>query len=113
MLLGAARGPNHAAVGSLLRAACERGGGGGCHASPRACTTRPHPVPVQGALVANYPWDGTPDETTRYEACPDDDTFRHLAALYASTHQTMALANNTVGCRAEPALAELQAGSCT
>ncbi|KAL4436066.1 hypothetical protein ABPG77_005514 [Micractinium sp. CCAP 211/92] len=49
----------------------------------------------EGALVANYPWDGTPDETTRYEACPDDDTFRHLAALYASTHQTMALANNT------------------
>ncbi|KAL4422479.1 hypothetical protein ABPG75_008676 [Micractinium tetrahymenae] len=49
----------------------------------------------EGALVANYPWDGTPDESTRYEACPDDATFRHLASLYASTHQTMALANNT------------------
>lgn len=49
----------------------------------------------EGALVANYPWDGTADESTRYEACPDDATFRHLAAVYASTHQTMALANNT------------------
>ena len=60
-------------------------------------------MPAQGALVANYPWDGTPDESTRYEASPDDATFRHLASLYASTHQIMALANNTVGCLARPA----------
>ena len=51
---------------------------------------------LQGALVANYPWDGTNDESTRYEACPDDAAFKHLASVYASNHQTMALANNTV-----------------
>ena len=35
----------------------------------------------QGAVVANYPWDGTPDGFTRYAACPDDATFRALASI--------------------------------
>lgn len=33
-------------------------------------------APLQGALVANYPWDGTKDQSTRYDACPDDATFK-------------------------------------
>jgi carboxypeptidase D len=48
----------------------------------------------EGALVANYPWDGTPNKTTEYTACPDDATFRHLAELYARAHRTMALPSN-------------------
>ncbi|EFN60129.1 hypothetical protein CHLNCDRAFT_49638 [Chlorella variabilis] len=48
----------------------------------------------EGALVANYPWDGTDDRSTRYEACPDDAVFRHLATLYASTHKHMASPDN-------------------
>lgn len=51
---------------------------------------------LQGALVANYPWDGTDDRSTRYEACPDDAVFRHLATLYASTHKHMASPDNAV-----------------
>ncbi|KAI7836828.1 hypothetical protein COHA_009329 [Chlorella ohadii] len=48
----------------------------------------------EGALVANYPWDGTADKSTRYEKCPDDSTFRHLASLYATTHRRMAKPDN-------------------
>ena len=47
--------------------------------------------------MANYPWDGTPDHTTAYTACPDDEAFKHLASVYASTHRTMAHPGNTVG----------------
>lgn len=54
-------------------------------------------APPQGALVANYPWDGTPDRSTRYEACPDDAAFRHLAALYATAHRRMSQPDNQVG----------------
>ena len=50
---------------------------------------------AQGAIVANYPWDGTADRSTKYEACPDDATFKHLARTYAQSHKTMALPTNT------------------
>ena len=58
------------------------------------------PACVQGALVANYPWDGTPDQSTQYQASPDDDTFKHLAQLYATTHRIMSSPDNPVGGRA-------------
>lgn len=45
--------------------------------------------------MANYPWDGTPDKSSRYEACPDDAAFKHLAGVYARAHATMALPTNT------------------
>ena len=43
----------------------------------------------EGALVANYPWDGTPDGSTRYAACPDDATFRWMASSYATRSPAM------------------------
>ncbi|KAJ6216808.1 hypothetical protein RDWZM_007965 [Blomia tropicalis] len=44
-----------------------------------------------GALVANYPYDETPDGSTNtYTPSPDDQTFKHLARTYASNHKTMA-----------------------
>jgi carboxypeptidase D len=46
---------------------------------------------VQGALVANYPWDGTEDQRTHYNACPDDETYRYLAGVYAGFHRQMHL----------------------
>ncbi|XP_017465462.1 PREDICTED: carboxypeptidase E-like [Rhagoletis zephyria] len=43
-----------------------------------------------GALVANYPFDETPDGSTNtYTASPDDQTFKHLARTYANKHKTM------------------------
>ena len=45
---------------------------------------------TQGAVVANYPWDGNADMATRYEASPDDAAFRHLAGAYAGAHASMA-----------------------
>jgi carboxypeptidase D len=48
----------------------------------------------EGALVANYPWDGTRDRKRRYEKCPDDATFIHLASAYAVNHRRMALPSN-------------------
>lgn len=48
----------------------------------------------EGALVANYPWDGSPDRTTTYEASPDDNTFRDLARRYAAMHRKMSLPSN-------------------
>ena len=43
----------------------------------------------EGALVANYPWDGNDDGSTSYSAAPDDATFRYLASSYAKAHPTM------------------------
>lgn len=44
-----------------------------------------------GSLVANYPYDETPDGSARrYAPSPDDDTFRHLAQVYARNHKSMA-----------------------
>ena len=45
---------------------------------------------MQGAIVANYPWDGNADMATRYEASPDDTTFKYLASVYAGRHASMA-----------------------
>lgn len=43
----------------------------------------------EGALVANYPWDGNGDGSTTYSASPDDETFKYLAKTYADSHPTM------------------------
>ncbi|KAF9609372.1 hypothetical protein IFM89_015669 [Coptis chinensis] len=47
--------------------------------------------PDQGALVANYPWDGSQDKRKIYTACPDDKTFRYMASLYSRSHFNMSL----------------------
>ncbi|CAL8464154.1 g3689 [Coccomyxa elongata] len=43
----------------------------------------------EGALVANYPWDGTADKGTHYSSAPDDAAFQHLAHVYADAHAKM------------------------
>ena len=44
----------------------------------------------EGALVANYPWDGTAHGSGGYNGVPGDDaTFRSLARSYASLHPKM------------------------
>lgn len=42
-----------------------------------------------GALVANYPWDGTTDGRGRYSQCPDDEAFRYMATIYSDHHYNM------------------------
>ncbi|XP_021852669.1 carboxypeptidase SOL1 isoform X2 [Spinacia oleracea] len=42
-----------------------------------------------GALVANYPWDGTQDKRREYYASPDDETFQLLAGVYSHAHYNM------------------------
>ncbi|XP_052730394.1 carboxypeptidase SOL1 isoform X5 [Vigna angularis] len=42
-----------------------------------------------GALVANYPWDGSEDKRTKYYGCPDDDAFRFMASIYSHSHYNM------------------------
>ncbi|CAJ0576896.1 unnamed protein product, partial [Mesorhabditis spiculigera] len=45
----------------------------------------------EGDLVANYPFDATPNEApSKYSASPDDGTFRWLAQTYAQAHAHMA-----------------------
>lgn len=44
----------------------------------------------EGDLVANYPFDLSPDHAAEYTACPDDATFRSLAMSYAKKHGSMA-----------------------
>ncbi|CAH9128761.1 unnamed protein product [Cuscuta epithymum] len=44
-----------------------------------------------GALVANFPWDGTQDKKKYYFACPDDETFKYMANLYSHYHHNMSL----------------------
>lgn len=61
---------------------------------PGCLSTDGLPRTLQGALVANYPWDGTPNHTTAYMASPDDITFKHLANLYAQSHSKMARSDN-------------------
>nr|XP_043636786.1 carboxypeptidase SOL1 [Erigeron canadensis] len=46
-----------------------------------------------GALVANYPWDGTEDKSKSYYACPDDEAFRYMAKLYSGSHINMSHSN--------------------
>ncbi|XP_047328171.1 carboxypeptidase SOL1 [Impatiens glandulifera] len=50
-----------------------------------------------GALVANYPWDGTPDKRKSYYGCPDDETFRFLASVYSRSHYNMSRSTEFVG----------------
>lgn len=37
-----------------------------------------------GALVANYPYDDTPNEQQAENISPDDDVFKYLAHTYAN-----------------------------
>ncbi|GMH21562.1 hypothetical protein Nepgr_023404 [Nepenthes gracilis] len=50
-----------------------------------------------GALVANYPWDGTENKRKNYFACPDDETFRYLAGVYSRSHYNMSLSKEFPG----------------
>ncbi|XP_038696670.1 carboxypeptidase SOL1 isoform X2 [Tripterygium wilfordii] len=50
-----------------------------------------------GALVANYPWDGTHDKRKNYYGCPDDDAFRFMASLYSHSHRNMSLSKEFPG----------------
>ncbi|CAK9150206.1 unnamed protein product [Ilex paraguariensis] len=50
-----------------------------------------------GALVANYPWDGTENKQKNYYACPDDETFRFMASLYSRSHYNMSLSKEFRG----------------
>ncbi|KAL3271051.1 hypothetical protein HHI36_021551 [Cryptolaemus montrouzieri] len=42
-----------------------------------------------GALVANYPFDDTPNEERFKNPSPDDSVFRYLASTYSNAHRTM------------------------
>ncbi|OVA10615.1 Peptidase M14 [Macleaya cordata] len=44
-----------------------------------------------GALVANFPWDGSENQKKQYYACPDDTTFRYMASVYSHSHHNMSL----------------------
>lgn len=44
-----------------------------------------------GALLANYPYDDSPDGQSIYQRSPDDDIFRQLALSYSTAHSTMHL----------------------
>lgn len=50
-----------------------------------------------GALVANYPWDGTRDTSKHYYGCPDDKTFQHMASVYSRSHYNMSLSKEFEG----------------
>lgn len=47
-----------------------------------------------GALVVNYPWDGTQNGNYFYNAAPDDDTFVYLSKAYVKAHGKMTDTNN-------------------
>lgn len=50
-----------------------------------------------GALVANYPWDGTGDKKKYYYGCPDDETFKYMASIYSRSHHNMSLSEEFPG----------------
>ncbi|GMI90566.1 SUPPRESSOR OF LLP1 1 [Hibiscus trionum] len=50
-----------------------------------------------GALLANYPWDGSLDRRKNYHACPDDGIFRFLASIYSKSHYNMSLSKQFEG----------------
>lgn len=50
-----------------------------------------------GALVANYPWDGSKDARKHYFGCPDDKTFHYMASMYSRWHYNMSLSNEFEG----------------
>jgi carboxypeptidase D len=43
----------------------------------------------EGALVVNYPMDGTPSAQVYYNAAEDDETFVYLARTYADNHPVL------------------------
>lgn len=47
-----------------------------------------------GAVVANYPWDGTASHLSVYNASPDDPLFVSLARTYADNNPSMAVSNS-------------------
>jgi hypothetical protein len=53
----------------------------------------------EGAIVANYPFDGYPDHSERLTGkrnpAPDDNAFQFLAKLYAKKHASMAASQVT------------------
>ncbi len=51
----------------------------------------------EGALVANYPWDGNLDGSTKYSRAPDDMIFKRAASLYAQSHGEMKESKEFVG----------------
>ncbi|XP_077245775.1 carboxypeptidase D isoform X2 [Tasmannia lanceolata] len=50
-----------------------------------------------GALVANYPWDGSQNSRKEYYACPDDKAFRYMASVYSRSHHNMSLSTEFQG----------------
>ncbi len=56
-----------------------------------------------GSLVANYPYDDSPQGDNSYSRSPDDDVFRSLATTYANAHPTMHLDNAPWECTEIPA----------
>ncbi|RDX84508.1 Carboxypeptidase SOL1, partial [Mucuna pruriens] len=50
-----------------------------------------------GALVANYPWDGSEDKRTKYYGCADDDAFRFIASIYSHSHYNMSSSKEFLG----------------
>ncbi|KAK9852107.1 hypothetical protein WJX84_003546, partial [Apatococcus fuscideae] len=44
----------------------------------------------EGAVVANYPFDGSANGSTMMNATGDDPMFQHLASAYANAHGSMA-----------------------
>lgn len=46
-----------------------------------------------GALVANYPWDGTPTGASTYSLCPDDSPFVSVSRTYADDNPALRASN--------------------
>nr|PNR52476.1 hypothetical protein PHYPA_008850 [Physcomitrium patens] len=51
----------------------------------------------EGALVANYPYDGNLAVNQNCSVSPDNSTFRYLAGLYANNHPSMSKSKEFVG----------------
>lgn len=47
-----------------------------------------------GALVANYPYDDTPNEVEGENVSPDDAVFQYLAKTYSNVSMACLIANN-------------------
>ncbi|KAH9691889.1 Carboxypeptidase SOL1 [Citrus sinensis] len=60
-----------------------------------------------GALVANYPWDGTQDKRRYYYGCLDDEAFGFLASVYSCSHYYMSLSTEFQGGIMNGALVEI------
>lgn len=60
------------------------------HLHPRTVSANFH----GGSLVANYPWDGTPNGASVYSICPDDSAFVSMARTYADANPSMLASNS-------------------